>query len=286
MIIGALVFAAFVSGAIIATAALRPKKDDYRENKYRNHSQYPTSHDTVNAAPLIAIAEEIQKYRQDTYSNEYDKRYRDVITIGGIGLYTILTGIIAGFAWYQSWIAKESEVAANRAYISSAAFQMINYGGKAPTRTNHIAWYLAPIIENTGNTSTRFLKLKSVIDGIGRGWSFESTTTLNPAKDNVLSPHSFIIGPAYGFTGESINSIRNMGVISSGIARYSDIYVYPHYFEYCYAFVFNNIVDWEGYPPGQAIRIPGITFVDKCATHNCEDDECGPDWRERANAMK
>ena len=73
-----------------------------------------------------------------------------------------LGGIFAAIAGgYQGMIARDTERITTRAYVTSTAFQLIHYGQKA---NGHIQWELSPIIENSGNTSTRFLKLKA---GIG-----------------------------------------------------------------------------------------------------------------------
>jgi hypothetical protein len=82
----------------------------------------------------------------------------------GVFFYTALTVVIAGASVWQGWIARHAERITSRAYVTSIAFQLIHYGEKTPS--GHIQWELSPIIENSGNTSTRFLKLKA---GIGPG---------------------------------------------------------------------------------------------------------------------
>src|SRR5262249_17596050 len=65
-----------------------------------------------------------------------------------------------------------------------------------------------------------------------------------------------------------------------GIIKYADIFGDLHLVEFCHRAQFGPI-DWEGVPVGQPLRIRGIA----CEMHNCEDNECGPDWHARATAV-
>src|SRR5262249_62028540 len=65
-----------------------------------------------------------------------------------------------------------------------------------------------------------------------------------------------------------------------GIIEYADIFGDIHLVEFCHRAQFRPI-DWEGVPAGQPLRIRGIA----CETHNCEDNEGGPDWHAPATAV-
>jgi hypothetical protein len=65
-----------------------------------------------------------------------------------------------------------------------------------------------------------------------------------------------------------------------GIIKYADIFGDLHLVAFCHRAQFGAI-DWERAPAGQPLRIRGIA----CETHNCEDNECGPDWHARATAV-
>ena len=65
-----------------------------------------------------------------------------------------------------------------------------------------------------------------------------------------------------------------------GIIKYADIFGDLHLVEFCHRAQFGAI-DWEGAPAGQPLRIRGLA----CEAHNCEDNECGADWRARATAV-
>lgn len=204
----------------------------------------------------------------------------------GIFIFVVVTALCTGAAaWHtrNQWIvADETMRVANRAYVSSTDFQLVNYGGKVG---NDVTWNLSAIIENTGNTGTKFLRLNEGLSaGPGPKWNFNTWFKSAPMEIRI-APHSQIIGSSFGFVGSSVNSVVRLGVIALGRASYYDIFNHLHFAEFCYAFVNPNRIDWQGYPPGNVIRVPGAAFG-RCAGHNCEDDECGPEWRKRAEAMR
>ena len=115
-VIGATVFASFVLGALTTEAILRPRQDHEHAHD-RDYAQYPAAQNSDQVTAVIAIAEEIQSARKDTYSSEADKRWRDIVTITGILIYTAITAVIAGYAVYQAHIFRSQERRQLRAYV-------------------------------------------------------------------------------------------------------------------------------------------------------------------------
>lgn len=100
-----------------------------------------------------------------------------------------------------------------------------------------------------------------------------------------LLPHSEQAGHGIISTSSRLET-ASMGsedpVLSAkGIITYGDVFGEDHLTEFCYRGIF-PYVDWAHWPIGKPI----IPFRINCPDHNCEDDECGPGWRARAEAMK
>jgi hypothetical protein len=102
----------FISGQ-----PLRPRHDPSDRPADRDYSQYPTNQNAAHALPIVAIAEEVQRTRKEAYAAEADKRWREILTVGGILIYTIITAGIAFIGLYQAQIFKETEKRQLRAYI-------------------------------------------------------------------------------------------------------------------------------------------------------------------------
>jgi hypothetical protein len=66
-----------------------------------------------------------------------------------------------------------------------------------------------------------------------------------------------------------------------GVIAYEDMFGIQHLTEFCYWGQY-PYVDWENCPAGQ----PLTPMSSRCDTHNCEDDECGTDWRGRVERLK
>jgi hypothetical protein len=188
----------------------------------------------------------------------------------------------AVFAWGAVGEARRQANAAyiaNRAYVTSTAFQLINYGKKI---NGHLQWTLRPIIENTGNTSPRGLQMKeSILGGVGPQWSFDSIKK-SRYMPGVIPPHSVILGSTFGFS-VGLPQIM-MPAIAAGIIKYRDIFGESHLTEYCFTFLSYEPIDFDNYPAGQPIRVSGMIFDPQCIKHNCDDEDCGADWKERAEA--
>src|SRR5258708_32210808 len=87
-------------------------------------------------------------------------------------------------------------------------------------------------------------------------------------------------GAVFSMDGRGLDLLRGGGLIAMGIITYADIFGDLHLVEFCHRAQFGPI-DWEGVPARQPLRIRGIAGE----THNCEDNEGGPDWRARATAV-
>jgi hypothetical protein len=208
-----------------------------------------------------------------------DKHWLDYAT----GVFAFIAAIGGGIAaiagWYQASVAKDAEKISSRAYITSTSFQMINYGKK--DNNGHLTWQLSPAIENTGNTSTRFMEIKApILGGVARGFNFSATISRGEFEHASIPPRSTILGGSMGFSVGLPPGV--LPIIAIGIVKYGDVFGDRHLTEYCYEFFPYTPIDLDNYPAGQPIRVVGATFIEGCEKHNCEDDECGADWKQRA----
>jgi hypothetical protein len=196
-----------------------------------------------------------------------------VAAIGGF-----VAAIFAGAQW---WIAWDTEIVANQAIIVSNSFRLVTLSdaSEKPRR-----WLMSPLIENTGNTPTRNLRYKIAI-GLCSGD--------DPTKDSLDkrlqwrgAPESAfvrnIIGPKTEIAGSNIIIANNTfncrwDANAIGLVKFRDFFNYLHLVEFC-TLIHLPPVDFQNYPIGQPIKAQGQA----CAYHNCTDEECGTDWRERA----
>jgi hypothetical protein len=190
---------------------------------------------------------------------------------------TLLATSGAAFFTGQQWITADQTMRiGNRAYVYSTSFRFINYGYK-PNGTD-VQWIVAPLIENTGNTGTHrmMINIGTVIGPINFGALEQREFT--PA---VLLPKSDMIAGEIAIEGPKLNEYRMGQLAGIGIMRYADVFGDPHLEEFCHRAQFGDM-DWNGWPAGRPLHVRGIA----CDTHNCADEHCGPDWRERATVKK
>jgi hypothetical protein len=182
----------------------------------------------------------------------------------------------AVFTGWQATTADQGLRASNRAYVHSTNFRFVHYGAK--NESGRTLWSISPLIDNTGNTGTRGMLMNSVISSAGDP-DFDSLekTAFSPA---LILPKSELTGAVFSMDGRGLDLLRGGGLITMGIIKYADIFGDLHLVEFCHRAQFGAI-DWEGAPAGQPLRIRGIA----CETHNCEDNECGPDWQARATVV-
>jgi hypothetical protein len=166
---------------------------------------------------------------------------------------TLLATSGAAFFTGQQWITADQTMRiGNRAYVYSTHFRFIHYGYK-PNGTD-LQWIVAPLIENAGNTGTHRMMIKIL-------------TIVGPINFGALDQRKFT--PAVLLPKSDMT------------AGETDVFGNPHLEEFCHRAQFGDM-DWNGLPAGQPLRIPGIA----CDNHNCADEHCGPDWRERATGKK
>jgi hypothetical protein len=190
---------------------------------------------------------------------------------------TLLATSGAAFFTGAQWITLDQTMRmGNRAYVYSTNFRFIHYGYK-PNGTD-VEWIVAPLIENAGNTGTHRMmtKIGTVIGPIN--FSALDQREFTPA---VLPPKSDMTAGVIAIEGPKLNDYRMGQLAGIGIIRYDDVFGDPHLEEFCHRAQFADI-DWNGWPPGQPLRVRGIA----CDDHNCADEHCGPDWRERATGKK
>jgi hypothetical protein len=209
----------------------------------------------------------------------------------------IVAAIIAGWAYIQTKrqadaaeeqtrVARNAAIVANRAIVLSNTVQFITYGAKVddPDGKGNVnpRWIVTPVIENIGNTPTRNMRYSSDF-AMGGGMTAETFERQSPYSES-FSPAS--IGPKGSITTVEFRAgpnlliqiqQRNAFLGADGVIKYQDIFGGHHLTEFCYTAQVPPI-DFKNYPVGQAIRTQSIL----CERHNCADDECGPDWEERA----
>jgi hypothetical protein len=182
----------------------------------------------------------------------------------------------AVFTGWQATTADQGLRDSNRAYVHSTNFRFVHYGAK--NESGRTQWSISPLIENTGSAGTRGMLRNSIITSAGEP-DFDSleNAAFSPA---LILPKSEMTGAVFSMDGRGLDLLRGGGLITMGIIKYADIFGDLHLVEFCHRAQFGPI-DWEGVPAGQPLRIRGIA----CETHNCEDNECGPDWHARATAV-
>jgi hypothetical protein len=205
------------------------------------------------------------------------KLFAFIAAIGGFA-----AALFTGFQW---WVAWDSEEISNRAFVVANSIKLVSYNQPGDKER---PWQMAPVIENTGNTPTRRLRFVTTI-GICGGAALDSKDTLDKIIDwrgvakkgaknqftNVIGPKSEIIGTSVELANVTINCPWTVDFV--GVAKFDDIFDRPHITEFCSVFHFPTI-DFQNYPMGVPIRIQGFG----CSYHNCSDDECGADWKQRA----
>jgi hypothetical protein len=182
----------------------------------------------------------------------------------------------AVFTGWQAVTGDQGMRAGNRAYVHSTSFRFVHSGAK--NESGRTRWVVSPLIENTGNTGTREMLMTSIIGPAGDA-TFDSLERADFSRALIL-PKSEMTGAALSMDGSALEQLRSGGLIAMGIVNYADIFGDRHLVEFCHRAQFGPI-DWEGVPAGQPLQIRGIA----CETHNCEDNECGPDWQARALAV-
>ncbi|WP_316206734.1 MULTISPECIES: hypothetical protein [unclassified Bradyrhizobium] len=208
-----------------------------------------------------------------------DKIAAGALVLNIFTLVALLVGAVVAFnaltqTKRQADIAKDTEKAQLRAYVISNAVQFISYSQPAEIGRS---WSASALIENTGETPTRNLRQYT---RIALGGDPEQ---LIAWKDKTLQFVRNLIGPKSSgtggiFTTDDMQQMRDKQLISiAGIVKYEDVFGEPHLTEFCYKPRVPRI-DFQHFPVGQPIR----AFSVVCEHHNCADDECGPDWRERA----
>src|SRR5262252_8067923 len=182
----------------------------------------------------------------------------------------------AVFTGWQATTADQGLRDSNRAYVHSTNFRFVHYGAK--NENGRTQWLVSPLIENTGSTGTRGMLMDTMISSAGEAdFASLEKSAFSPA---LILPKSELTGAVVSMDGRGLDLLRGGGLITIGIIEYADIFGDIHLVEFCHRAQFGPI-DWEGVPAGQPLRIRGVA----CETHNCEDNECGPDWHARATAV-
>jgi hypothetical protein len=211
----------------------------------------------------------------------------DLLFTGIIAVATVVNVIIASCQWSvmveSNGINRTNMEVSQRAFVISNSLRLITYGAQHEGGDPNLSprWIVTPIIENVGNTQTRHMKF---------GSNVAVASTSKVAWDTTLDAEAgfsrSMIGPKSEITSGVIWAGPNIlmqlqqqkaFVAGMGIVKYQDIFGKRRLTEFCYIGQIHPI-DFQKFPVGQPIRVYGIP----CPEHNCADDECGPDWLERA----
>ncbi|NPU12002.1 hypothetical protein HL666_14615 [Bradyrhizobium sp. 83002] len=208
-----------------------------------------------------------------------------VAAIGGIAA-TVGVGV-AYFQWgamiESNRLNREGYSAQTSAFVFANSMQFVTYGAKVDDPNESPRWVISTVLENVGNTPTRHMR--SSFDFV---WgpapvSAETFESRDPYKlpfgTGLIGPKSetatglLILGP----TNLTPLQKRQTHVGGIGVIKYQDIFGAPHLTEYCFTALVPPI-DFTNFPIGQPIRVKGAF----CERHNCADEDCGPDWKQRA----
>src|SRR5262249_82057 len=105
-----------------------------------------------------------------------------------------------------------------------------------------VQWIVAPSIENTGNTGTHrmMIKTETVIGPVDFGVLDQREFT--PA---VLPPRADMTAGVIAIKGPKLSDYKTGQLAGLGIIRYLDVFGYPHLEEFCHRAQFVDI-DWNG----------------------------------------
>jgi hypothetical protein len=263
----------------------RPKRTS-RQTAPSNQGQQSTQQ--PNSQPASGGRDNTKPHAQNRCKDtkkEHTSRLEYITTSLAL-LAVIASGAAAGFAGWQAWIAKDSEVVGNRAFVISNSAKFLSY--EEPYKLDR-KWEITPIIDNVGNTPTVYLRYShgtglcynGLPDDLGSATDQHSDIwkrgTKNRYQSAIIGPKSEIAAAIVGFSDVKINC--QVAITEYMIAKYKDIFGYSHISESCYYMLRGVVNDFASYPIGQSIRV----FSLACRAHNCADSECGPDWKERAN---
>jgi hypothetical protein len=212
--------------------------------------------------------------------SQYQRRHWLDYLTAAFAFVAALGGLVAGIAGgYQGWVARDAEKTSNRAIVISTDLAFISYEEPTdPKRT----WQVAPVVENVGNTPTKALRYLTRLGICGpiptKTISDQALPWVNTPDDQyvlrLIGPKSSINGATIHATNVTINCPS--AIIAYGLIKYYDVFDNPHITEFC-NFI-NSIEDFSAYPAGRSIRVQAKA----CRDHNCSDEECGADWRDRA----
>jgi hypothetical protein len=187
----------------------------------------------------------------------------------------------ADAAWAQVSVGEKSTKYQMRAYVTSNAIELITYGEQVGDEGQR--WVISPIVENSGQTPTRNLRTSSN-HAYGQGFmTSDEFEKFSPYKMSfgpaLIMPRSDITIGRFSGSAKLMGQFRRREVQAHiwGAAKYEDIFGDHHLSEWCYTPEIPP-ADFEKYPVGQRLR----TQSTLCDKHNCTDEECGPDWEERA----
>src|ERR1700722_374131 len=207
-----------------------------------------------------------------------------IAAIGGFA-----AAIFSGLQWH---VASDTEVVSNRAIVISNSVNFITYGASLDD-PKHRSWLISPIMENVGNTPTVNLQYMT---GLALGGNNPNAETLGKMiswrHPSVTRWIRALIGPKASITGARIMAgaevLQKSTTIPQiafgvGLVRYWDTFQAPHLLEFC-NFIRPFPADFSNYPVGQPIQAHGdaCRSADGETLHNCQDDECGGDWKQRA----
>jgi hypothetical protein len=212
-------------------------------------------------------------------TDDTSKHWLDYLTAGFAFIAGAGAIIAAIFTGWQATIADKGMRISNRAYVSSTSLRFTYYGLKTDGKS---WWEVAPLIENTGNTGTHDMRIKGAIMVGSEDFNWSQIEN-GHVYQMTIAPKSDTTDGTLGLTGQGLNQLGGGSnkLVGAAVIRYRDVFGDIHLLEFCHYSAFSG-VDWEAFPVGQSLRLRSF----QCKKHNCEDDECGSDWKDRANRME
>ena len=235
-----------------------------RREEHWNAQEHTDRADIVRA--LDAIVEQTKSAADGQKVQEDRRSTREKVGI-------VVAALVLGSAVAQWFIFRQQLQIGNAAAVSLTSVALENFGGKNSDGDPY--WLFIPHIENSGNTPTQKLAIKS-------GNELTNAPTDEDAWDHVWKGKNLrfqytSIGPHVTIPGFSIQTnawFLNQMVAGKaslylvGEATYNDIFGWSHITQFC----IQAIVPIRDYTD-TTIRAVFISTT-QCPAHNCIDDEC------------
>jgi hypothetical protein len=246
-----------------------------------NNGHQPATEQHPVATAIESLERQFDSARNNPTQDESQAHFWTIWTGRGVLIYTVFTAVImiasicsAIFAQRSAQAAHESYISTQRAFITVNELSIVpEYSVNDPT--NFMGWTFAPVIENSGSTPTKFLKLVVRAQPQGPASDPESLYPSGTKIRMLVGPKSKVTVPA---TPDSGLWIPNGSILWAakgqttvyvfGAIHYDDVFenTPEHITDYCFQI--------EAKGDGSPSTKISYRF---CPRWNCADDECKAD---------